>query len=325
MRRGWLIALGFLALSATGWAMPTTAAKTVLQNLNLGRADEALQSLNSALALNPNDAQARNLRCRVYYEESEWDKAVADCEAAVALDPSDSNDHLWLGRAYGQKASHVSPLAGYKLAHKVRDEFEKAVRLDPQNTAALADLGEFDVRAPGVAGGSLTRAQDLVSRLQPLDPAEALLLQARIDEAKRDNSAAESTLKSAIVASSHPADAWMDLAAFYLHHKRIDDMIAAVNNGAAVDPHHGPALVDGANDLILAHRDLQTAVQWLEEYLSAQAQSELAPSFVVRAELANLLEEQGDQQAAQQEFSAVHSLASGYRVPSLNASAKAGA
>jgi tetratricopeptide (TPR) repeat protein len=317
--------MGLLALSAGVWAMAPTAAKPILEDLNLGRADEALQSLNAVLARDPNDAEAHNFRCRVYYEESEWDKAISDCEAAVALDPNNSNNHLWLGRAYGQKASHVSPLGGYKLAHKVRDEFEKAVQLDPKNAAALADLGEFNARAPGVAGGSRDRAQELVSRLQPLDPAAALLLQARVDEARKNYSAAEATLKSAIVVSSHPADAWMDLATFYLHRKRFNDMVAAAQNGAAVDPRHGSALVQGANDLILANRDRQTAIKWLQEYLNAHAQSEFAPSFVVRAELANLLQDQGNQQAAQQEFSAVHALASGYRVPSLDASAKAGA
>lgn len=324
MRRRWL-ATGFcFVLSASVWAMSPAVSTAVLRNLNLGRADEALQSVNSALAQNPNDPVAHNLRCRVFYEESEWDKAISDCEAAVALAPNDSSDHLWLGRAYGQKAEHGSPLAGYKLAHRVREEFEKAVQLDPRNAAALADLGLFDVTAPGVAGGSVSRAQALVAQLHPLDPTASLLLQARIDEQKRDFSAAEAALKSAIVTSSHPADAWMDLATFYLRRKRIDDMVAAVKNGAALATQHGPALVQGANDLILAHRDPQTAIHWLQEYLNAHAQSEAAPSFVVRAELANLLRDQGDQQEAQQELAAVHALASAYHVPTLTESAKAG-
>lgn len=324
MRRGWLITGCLFVCSATLWALSPAVAKTAVQDLNLGRADEALQSLNAALAQNSNDAQAHNLRCRVYYEESEWDKAISDCEAAVALAPNDSNDSLWLGRAYGQKAAHISPLSAYKLAHRVHDAFEKAVQLDPRNTAALADLGEFEVAAPGVVGGSLSRAQGLVAQLQPLDAAGALLLQSRIDEGKKDYAGAESALKSAIVASSHPADAWMDLAAFYLRRKRIDEMVAATKNGAALDTAHGPALVEGANNLILAHRDPQTAIQWLQAYLNAHAQSEMAPSFVARAELANLLQDQGQQQQAQQQLAAVHALASAYRVPALNVSAKAG-
>ncbi|MGB7134380.1 MAG: hypothetical protein WBD46_03790, partial [Acidobacteriaceae bacterium] len=183
--------------------------------MNFGRADQALQTLNILLAQNPRDAQAHNLRCRVFYEETEWDKAISDCQAAVALAPNDSNDHLWLARAYGQKADHAGALAGYKMAHKVAAEFHKAVELDPHNADAVADLGQFDVEAPAIAGGGVSHAENLVPQLQGLSPADGLMLKARIAEAKKDDAAAEADLKAAISVSSHPADAWMDLAGFY--------------------------------------------------------------------------------------------------------------
>ena len=63
-------------------------------------------------------------------------------------------------------------------------------------------------------------------------------------------------------------------------------------------------------------RELQTAIQWLHLYLNSGAQSESAPAFVVRAQLAQLLQKQGDAAGAQQQFALVHSLASGYRIPS---------
>ena len=88
----------------------------------------------------------------MYYQEEDWDRAISDCEAAVKLAQGDSNFHLWLGRAYGQKAAHASIVSGYPLARKVHAEFEQAVQLDPKNAEALADLGEFDVMAPSVVG-----------------------------------------------------------------------------------------------------------------------------------------------------------------------------
>ncbi|MGA8109168.1 MAG: hypothetical protein WB974_07020 [Acidobacteriaceae bacterium] len=306
------------------WAMQPAVLKHVEQDLNFGRADQALQTLNILLAQNPRDAQAHNLRCRVFYEETEWDKAISDCQAAVALAPNDSNDHLWLARAYGQKADHAGALAGYKMAHKVAAEFHKAVELDPHNADAVADLGQFDVEAPAIAGGGVSHAENLVPQLQGLSPADGLMLKARIAEAKKDDAAAEADLKAAISVSSHPADAWMDLAGFYLRRHRFDDMIAAARNGAALDALKGPALVQGANDLILAGREPQTAILWLRDYLNSRAQSERSPAFVVRAELANLLANQGDSRAARQEFAAVRALASDYRVPALVVSAKDG-
>lgn len=302
-------------LSASLWAMPAVAADPVRADLNLGHADAALQKLDAVLAQNPADAEAHNLRCRVYYQEELWDQAVSDCEAAVQSNPSSSDYHLWLGRAYGQKASHASLMSAYKLARKVSAEFQKAVQLDPHSAPALADLGEFDVSAPSMVGGGISRAQALVPQLQALDPAAAFNLQAKIAEAQKNYPVAESSLKAAVAHSSSPAASWMDLAAFYRRRGQMAQMTAALHNGASLDRQHSAALVDGADNLTQAHLDPQTAIVWLQQYLSSRGQSEEAPAFAVRAKLAHLLADQGDTYAAQQQLAAAHAVASGYRVP----------
>jgi tetratricopeptide (TPR) repeat protein len=330
LRKRILLPASLFLLSAGVCAIPAKAATPgptdlVRQDLNQGRADEALQILAETLARNPKDAEAHNLRCRVYYQEEQWDRAITDCEAAVQLAPGDSNFHLWLGRAYGQKAAHASIVSGYQLARKVHVEFDLAVQLDPHNADALADLGEFDVMAPAVVGGGITHADAIVQQLGCLDPAAAFNLQARIAESKKDYASAEGDLKAAIGVSSYPADAWMDLVAFYRRRGRLDEMAAAAHTGTALDAHHGPALVDGASNLALSGREPQTAIQWLQQYLNSRSQSEIVPAFVVRAQLALLLQTQGDAQAAQEQFATVHALASAYRIPSVvSASARTG-
>ncbi len=330
MRKRILLPASLLLLSAGLLALPAIAAPPVRQDLvwqdlERGRADEALQNIAKLLAQNPKDPEAHNLRCRVYYQEEQWDQAIADCEAAVQLAPGNSDFHLWLGRAYGQKAAHASIVSGYPLARKVHAEFERVVQLDPNNAEALADLGEFDVMAPAVVGGGVTHAEAIVQQLRGVDPAGALVLQARIAESKKDYASAEAAFKSAIQQSSYPADAWMDLAAFYRRRGRLDEMVTAAHTGASLDPNHSPALVDGASNLALAGREPQTAIQWLQQYLDSNAQSEIAPAFVVRAQLAHLLQNLGDIEAAQQQLAVVHALASAYRIPPVvNASARTG-
>lgn len=325
MRRGTPAAAAFFLFSATLlWALPAAATQQVRDDLNLGRADAALRILDPALAQNPADAEAHNLRCRVYYEEEQWDAAISDCEAAVQLAPGDSNDHLWLGRTYGRKASHGSLVSAYKLARKAHGEFEKAAQLDPHNAAALADLGQFDVEAPAVAGGGLKSAQAVLEQLRGVDPVRALTLQAQIAEAKKDYVSAEAAYKAAIAQAHDPADAWVDLASFYQRRKRTEDMLSALQTAASLDPTHGPALVEAATLLSQEGEEPGTAIRWLREYLNAHGQSEQAPAFVVRAQLAKLLASQGDQEAAQQQLATVHNLASGYRIPSPGATARAG-
>jgi len=313
----------FVLSAALLGTLAAQAANPAHRDLELGRADSALESLNAALVANPNDAEAHNLRCRVYYQEQEWDKAISDCEAAVKITPGDSNFHLWLGRACGEKAAHASLMSAYQLARRVHNEFEQAVQLDPRNADALADLGEFDVMAPSMVGGGSARAVAVLQQLRGVNPAAALTLQARMAESKKDYPGAESNLRAAIAQSSDPANAWMDLASFYRRRGRLDEMVSAAHSGAALDRRHGAALVDGATNLTLAGREPQTAVVWLRQYLNSGAQSELAPSFVVRAQLAQLLQQQGDDAGAQQELALVHSLASGYRIPSASATSRA--
>lgn len=304
-----------LLLSVSLWAMPPVSANPVRADLNLGHADAALQKLDSFLAQSPSDAEAHNLRCRVYYQEELWNQAVSDCEAAVHANPFNSDYHLWLGRAYGQKAAHASIMSAYKLAHKVAAEFQQAVQLEPDNTAALADLGEFYVSAPSIVGGGVGRAQALLPQLRAHDPEAGLYLQARIAESEKDFAAAEADYRAAIAESHSPAGAWMNLAAFYRRRGQMGPMISALHNGASLARSHDQALVDGADNLTQAHLEPQTAIGWLKQYLVSRDQSEDAPSFVVRAKLAHLLADKGDEYGAQQQLAAAHAEASGYHIP----------
>src|SRR5437879_4006709 len=100
--------------------MNETSPEVLLRN---GRADEAIVVLQKSLAQNNNDAESHNLLCRVYLGLGKLDQASKDCEAAVQLAPQNASYHLWLGRAYGQRAEKANPFAAIGLAKKTREEF----------------------------------------------------------------------------------------------------------------------------------------------------------------------------------------------------------
>src|SRR5262249_39678139 len=147
-----------------------------------GRVDEAIATLQVRITAAPQDAESQNLLCRAHLALAHWDAAVAACQKAVSLNPGSSQYHLWLGRAYGEKADHASFFAATGLARKVRGEFETAVRLDPDNVEARSDLADFYVQAPGIIGGGKDKAAGQAQQLSSLDPAEAHLVQAQIAE-----------------------------------------------------------------------------------------------------------------------------------------------
>jgi tetratricopeptide (TPR) repeat protein len=302
---------GCLGSSRAAGGGPLDAARDDLQ---AGRADEALRKLAEAVRQSPRDAEAYNLTCRTYLAEELWDEAIAAGEQAVQLAPTNSVCHMWLGRAYGEKASRVSFISAYTLARKVLREFETAVRADPRNAEAQSELGEFYAEAPAIIGGGADKAEALARRLEVLDRARAHAFRARLAEGHKDYDKAESEGKAAIVAAAaKPAEYWMALGAFYGRRERWADMTNAIRTGLAADTEHGPALPHGAEVLIRARQAPQLAAQLLESYLASPHKSEEVPAFVCHVQLARLKAQSGDTAGAQREFTAAAALAHNYK------------
>lgn len=277
-----------------------------------GRAEDATTMLLSTLAANPADSTAHQLLCRVYYAQDKADDAVHQCEQAaasqIAGDSLASDNHLWLGRAYGLKARHAGPLAGFTLARKVHENFSRAIELDPSNLAALNDLGEYYVAAPSIVGGGAEKAQALAAQMMPRFPASAHRLLARFADSNSDLTTAEAEFKRAI-AAQNIAESWIDLAQFYQTQDRGDDALAAIKSGVALDRIHGPVLVDAASILTAAHRAPDLAERCLRDYLASHAKSDAAPAFKVHLQLSRLLLARGDPGDADRELEAAVALA----------------
>jgi Tfp pilus assembly protein PilF len=303
-----LLLFGVLRLEADPSRADPVQANILLQQ---GRVDEAAVSIHEVLTAQPGDAQAHQILCRIYYAQDMADKAIHECELAVANAPTSSEDQLWLGRAYGFKASHASPFAALGLAVKVRAAFERAVQLDPENVHAMNDLGEFYVAAPALIGGGLDKAQALAARMQPHFPSQAHRLLALISEKKKKDAIAESEFSIAVAAGKTP-EAYIDLGHFYQRHNLPDKMADALRSGVAADRRKGPSLVDAASILIDAHRSPELAETLLRTYLSSSAKTDDAPAFKVHVQLGGLLAQRGDLAGAHREYAAASALASNY-------------
>jgi tetratricopeptide (TPR) repeat protein len=315
-----------LQLALLGAACAATAASDIPRT-GIGQADAALQAGEADRALSllgsmPSSAEAHNLRCRVYFMEERWDDAANECAAAVQMDGQNANNHLWLGRALGEKADASPFYSAFGLAKRARAEFEQAASLDPRNGEALTDLGEFYTSAPGVVGGGNDKAQALVGQLEKIDPARAHLLLGRIAESSKDLRTAEHEYRLAAETSEHPAFGWMTLGSFYRKRERWDEMQVAVEAGykaAQRDHHAGAALFNGASVLVRGKRNVSMAAKMLQEYIDDYPKSEEAPAFVAHTRLARLKAQLGDKNSAWQERSAALKLAHDYK-PALGLS-----
>jgi tetratricopeptide (TPR) repeat protein len=301
-----------LVLALSSAAALAAADESAPALLAAGRADDAITTLHSKINSSPNDAEAYNLLCRAHFSMGEWDRGISACEKAVALAPNNSRYHLWLGRIYGEKADGSNFFSAASLAGKVRTEFEAAVRLDPNNVDARSDLGEFYLEAPGIVGGGRDKAEAQVQALAALDPAKADYLNGRLAEKKKDFATAEKEYRAAIETSHGSALTWFNLALFFRHQERWNDMEEAIQHAVSAQVDRPEIIMESGEVLLRSGRNVQAAVQYLRRYLALNSKVEEAPAFKAHYLLGTALEKQGDKQGAAQEYRAALSLAKNF-------------
>jgi len=283
------------------------ADRTVEQMLATGSIDEVIRTLS-----NRNDAASLDLLSRAYYAIEQWDNAMKDGERAVSLGPDVSMYHLWLGRAYGEKAATANPLSAASLARKTKNEFEIAVKLDPANVQAHADLAEYYTEAPSIMGGGVDKARDQSTQVAKYDQAASHWILAIVAEKDKRYSDAESELRQAIKVARNPAQYWMNLASFFRRRSRFDDMQNAISQAIAQSNKSVEIYYNAASELFQAGRDFPGAVQYLKMYLASNAMVEDAPAFRAHYLLGQIYEKMGNKSAAVTEYQASLALASGF-------------
>lgn len=271
-----------LALSSSfGRASELTAAQNLYKAT---RFEEALQILKG-----DSSAEALALAGQSWFMLGEMKKATEALEKAVAQQPESSDLHLWLGRAYGRRAETSIPLTAPRLASKARDHFERAVQLDPVNLAALNDLFEYYLQAPGFLGGGKDKAASLAERIAKLDPAEGHFATARLAEERKEFSTAEQQLRRAVELAPTQVGRLLDLAKFLSKQGRVPESEATFARAEKVAPNSPRILYARAAAYIKAKRNLSEARLLLKRYMD----SPLTPDDPTREEAERLLKQAG--------------------------------
>jgi tetratricopeptide (TPR) repeat protein len=279
--------------------------------LAAGRVDEAIATLNSRLSSTPRDAESANLLCRSYYAMEDWERAESACKKAVSLDANNARYYLWLGRVYGEKADRAGFLSAASLVGKVRDEFQRAVQLDPRDVEMRLDLAEFYIEAPGIVGGGTDKAREQARTIGATNPGREHWIYARIAEKKENPAMAEREYRQFIELSHSDAEAWLNLALFMRRRKRLDEMEQALIKASESPMPKPDVLVESAGMLYRVGRNFPLAIQLVQRYLSS-GPVEAAPAFKAHYLLGMLLEKQGDKAGASQQYRASLALSRNY-------------
>lgn len=250
----------------------------------------------------PQDSEVRLWLGKSYLKALKVDDSIRELEKAVELDPQNGLYHLWLGRAYGEKAEHASVFTAFGWARKVGREFETAIRLAPENMDARFDLLEFYVEAPGIVGGGMEKAEALAKEIARADPRLGHTARARIHRKNKRWDLALDELKQAAGKFFGRAEAHTDLAEFLLDRGDFGEADRAATEAVAISPKSPRVRMIVAAARIQLRKDLGDAERSLREIAARPLGDEDPPFADVHYWLGRALAEQNRAAEARSAF-----------------------
>jgi tetratricopeptide (TPR) repeat protein len=180
-----------------------------------GHFKRARAMLEKRLAANPKDADALVLMARVKLAYNDADEATRLLQQALAVQPNHSGGHLFLAEAYSRKVNNMGFFDKIGLAKKIKGETEKAMAADPKNIDALEGMMHYYLEAPGIMGGSRSKADEMAERIIAVDPIMGNLAKGEIAAHEKEYDKVEGLYWKALQAGPQSYDALLAVGSLY--------------------------------------------------------------------------------------------------------------
>jgi tetratricopeptide (TPR) repeat protein len=252
----------------------------------LYRQTEYKSSLRLVAEITQPGGAAYGLAGRNYFMLGDYKKATEAFQKALALEPGNSQYALWLGRSFGRRAETSSAFLAPKYAANARAYFEKAVALDPHNEAALSDLFDYYLEAPGFLGGGYDKAETIARRMADGNPAEGQFLRSRLSDQRKQFDTAEEQLRRAMQLAPRELGRVLDLARYLAKRGRIQESEAAFDKADLLAPDSPKVAFARAGVYVEQKRNLDRAKVLLVQFLG----SDLTPDDPPREQAEKLLQ-----------------------------------
>jgi len=242
-------------------------------------------------------------QARALINSNQAAKASEILEKAVAAKPNDAPRHYWLGSAYGVIAQQAGMLKAASMAGKVRDEFAKAVELDPNYLDARFGLLEFYLRAPGFMGGDDDKARAQAAEIRKRDAFAGHRAFAIIAATKNDPTAARNEYVALVRENPTSAKAHYQYALFLMLNDKNykvagDELDAALR----LDPNYISATFQIGHLAALSSSNFPRGEEALQKYLTAKPGDDDPPLHRAHYWLGVIYEKQGKRNDAKAQF-----------------------
>jgi TolA-binding protein len=279
-----------------------TPLQAAIQLFQSGKTKEAKPAFDAILQRDPKNAEAHFYLGRIAFGAQDFDGAADHFQSAANVAPDSSTYHMWIARAYAQKAIKAGNIKRAFLAPTIKKEFEKAVALDPKNLDAHFDLSRFYVLAPGIMGGSVDKAKAQAEEVRKLDPLQGHQCYAMIYEQTKQPELAEKEYAAALRESPDDRKTTFMVGQYYQNHGKFDEAFEIFEKRAKLDPPDAGALYQIGKTALLSGKRLDRGEECLRRYLKGQPGEGEPPLPWAHFRLGQLLEKKGDKPGARAEY-----------------------
>jgi tetratricopeptide (TPR) repeat protein len=252
--------------------------------LGTRRPEAAIDVLSQVIAKSPNNGVYRRVRGEAYRDQAQ--------------------------RQFESGGSMLGMVRMSGVMRSAREEFEAAVRLDPQDVKALVNLASFHIMLPAMLGGSLETAHALEDKIDRLDPVQGLRVRAMEAEHKGDVARAEAILKRAVELDTS-IESRAALGLLYVNAKRYPEATALFRALAAGPGKPYVAWYQLGRIADLSRSNEEEGIRMLQRYLAYDDLPDTATSKGwAHYRLGNLFTQRGQLGSAKSQYAAAQRFAS---------------
>lgn len=243
--------------------------------------------------------------------KNEWDKAADLFEQAVKARPNSAELHFWLGQAYGSQAKDASIFRQPGLAGKTRDEFERAVQLDPNLIDARSALISFYLMAPGFMGGSEDKALQQAQEIKKRDPIDGHRALARVYARQKKQDLVRKEYMDAVREQPGSPKAHVYFGTFLMSEKNYKQALDEFEISLRLDSNSMPAYFRIGQVAALAENNYPHGEEMLKKYLAYTPKEDEPPLHRAWYWLGQIYEKTGRKAEAKQSYATSLRLAPG--------------
>jgi Tfp pilus assembly protein PilF len=246
---------------------------------------EAKALFELMLDKNKNDAEAHYQLGLVLfhrgYKDRDVDGAVDEFEKAVDLNPNSADYQFRYGAALGEKAQNAGVIKQAFLAPKIKNAFQRAVELNPQNAQAHVALARYYMIAPSIMGGDEAEGWKQLDEAVKIDEFLGRTVRASFLMRAKKNDEAEVDYK--ILINAYPKDwrVWKNYGYFCLNVEHFDEAVKYLQRYVVLRPDTADSYQSYA-EVLLKKGDIDQAMSNLNKSLSID--KDFVPAIITMGE-----------------------------------------